>query len=86
MSEVIGELFEMSGSSKEKGNQRALGIFGKLDFDGNGELDEMEFVKGAMDDQELIKMLNGDNDDKKEDGEEQYEYDYHVPKIDECDV
>ena len=83
MSEVIGELFEMNGLSKEKGNERALKIFGKLDFDGNGELDEMEFVSGCMDDQELLRMLKGDDNDANEDGEDQYEYDYHVPKMEE---
>ena len=57
MTEVIGELFEMSGETKEKGNERAMKIFGKLDFDGNGELDEREFVAGCMDDQELLKIL-----------------------------
>ena len=83
MTEVIGELFEMSGASKDAGNTRASKIFGKLDFDGNGELDEMEFVRGCMDDQEFLKLLEGDNDDNNDDGEDQFEYDYHVPKMED---
>ena len=85
MSEVIGELFEMCGSDCEQGNERAKKIFGKLDFDGNGELEELEFVRGCMDDQELIKLLTGDADDDAYEGEEQFEYDYHVTKFDDSD-
>ena len=82
MSEVIGELFELSGFSKEKGNERAMKIFGKLDFDGNGELDEREFVAGCMDDQELLKMLKGEDDAENPNGDEVFEFDYHVTKLD----
>ena len=81
MSEVIGELFEMCGSSTEKGNERASKIFGKLDFDGNGELDEVEFVRGCMDDQELLKMLSGDSAKDNQNEEDQFEHDFRVTKI-----
>ena len=37
---------------------RAGKIFRELDIDGNGELDEDEFVKGCMDDTDLMSMLN----------------------------
>ena len=34
-------------------------IFGKLDINGDGELDEKEFIGGCMDDSELVRLLNG---------------------------
>ena len=34
-------------------------IFGKLDINGDGELDEVEFIGGCLDDSELVRLLNG---------------------------
>ena len=34
-------------------------IFGKLNINGDGELDEKEFIGGCMDDTELVRLLNG---------------------------
>ena len=34
-------------------------IFGKLDINGDGELDEAEFIGGCLDDSELVRLLNG---------------------------
>lgn len=38
--------------------ERASKIFRELDINGDGELDEDEFVKGCMDDSDLMSMLN----------------------------
>ena len=38
--------------------ERASKIFRELDINGDGELDEDEFVKGCMDDTDLMSMLN----------------------------
>jgi len=61
MAEVITELFEMCGQSKDEGNVRADRIFKKLDIDDNGELDENEFIRGCLDDADFIKLLTGDS-------------------------
>ena len=34
-------------------------IFGKLDINGDEELDEVEFIGGCLDDSELVRLLNG---------------------------
>ena len=48
----------MSISKQEKSGDQANKIFKELDVDGNGEIDENEFVKGCMEDLDLIKHLN----------------------------
>jgi len=58
MIEIIGTLYEMEGVPKDAAADRAGKIFRELDIDGNGELDEDEFVKGCMDDTDLMSMLN----------------------------
>ena len=37
---------------------RARKIFGELDIDGDGELTTEEFVRGCLDDPELVRLLN----------------------------
>ena len=55
-------------------------IFGRLDFNGDGELDEEEFVKGCLADEQLIKLLNsgGDKDIKKK--TDKFQDDFRVAK------
>ena len=44
--------------SKDSAGDRANKIFRELDTNGDGELDENEFVRGCLDDGDLLKMLN----------------------------
>ena len=43
---------------KDAAGDRANKIFRELDSNGDGELDEDEFVKGCLDDGELMSLLN----------------------------
>ena len=52
---------------QENAAERARKIFGELDINGDGELDCDEFVKGCMEDKDLLQTLNG-GDVKKQDG------------------
>jgi len=58
MIEIIGTLYEMEGVPKDAAGDRANKIFRELDSNGDGELDEDEFVKGCLDDGELMSLLN----------------------------
>ena len=53
---------------QENAAERARKIFGELDINGDGELDCEEFVKGCMEDKDLLQTLNG-GDVKKQDGQ-----------------
>lgn len=60
MVEVIGTLYDMEGvvtSGGEGNEQRANRIFAELDINGDGELTMEEFVRGCMQDKELVRML-----------------------------
>ena len=48
----------MSISQQDSAGERANKIFRELDINGDGELDEDEFVKGCMDDGDLMRQLN----------------------------
>ena len=65
------------------GGRRAAKIFGGLDVDDNGELDENEFVRGCLDDTEFLRVLNGDqNTDAHGNNKAKFEYDDRVPRLD----
>jgi len=70
MTEIIGTLYQMEGVAKESAADRAQSIFSTLDFDGDGSLTEDEFIKGCMQDDDLIATLNagGLEEDEIEDG------------------
>ena len=53
---------------QENASERARKIFGELDVNGDGELDCEEFVKGCMEDKDLLQTLNG-GDVKAQDGQ-----------------
>ena len=44
---------------QENAAERARKIFSELDINGDGELDCEEFVKGCMEDKDLLQTLNG---------------------------
>ena len=46
--------------------ERAQSIFSTLDLDGNGEITEDEFVKGCMEDEDMVYLLYGDKADTEE--------------------
>ena len=52
---------------KDSASDRARKIFGELDVDGDGELTTEEFVRGCMDDPELVRLLNAGGIDSDED-------------------
>ena len=43
---------------QDSAGERANKIFRELDTNGDGELDEDEFVKGCLDDGDLMRLLN----------------------------
>ena len=55
----------MSISQQDSASERANKIFRELDINGDGELDENEFVKGCLDDGDLMRMLNSGGLDRK---------------------
>ena len=46
------------GVSRESANMKAKKIFCDLDVNGDGELSVDEFIKGCMEDEELVRLLN----------------------------
>ena len=48
---------------QDSASTRADKIFKELDINGDGELDQDEFVKGCMDDGDLLRMLNNGGSD-----------------------
>ena len=54
-------------NSQENAADRAKKIFAELDSNGDGELDVDEFVKGCLEDRDLLQTLNG-GDVRAEDG------------------
>ncbi|CAB4067157.1 Frequenin-1,Neuronal calcium sensor 2,Hippocalcin-like protein 4,Neurocalcin homolog,Neurocalcin-delta,Neurocalcin,Neurocalcin-delta B,Visinin-like protein 1,Neurocalcin-delta A,Neuron-specific calcium-binding protein hippocalcin,Hippocalcin-like protein 1 [Lepeophtheirus salmonis] len=74
MIEIIGTLYEMEGVPREKAGDRAKIIFGALDVNGDGELTCEEFVRGCMEDPELVRLLNsGGLEEDNDEGEDEYE-------------
>jgi len=58
MVEIVGNLFELEGLSKDTALERATNTFKVLDVNGDGELNEDEFVEGCMQDKALADLLN----------------------------
>ena len=58
----------MEGVGEECASERATKIFNNLDINGDGEVDEEEFVRGCLDDEDLICLLNagGLNDEDRQ--------------------
>ena len=46
--------------------ERAHSIFGNLDLNGDGKISEEEFVKGCMEDEDLVETLSGENNDSED--------------------
>ena len=50
---------------QDSAGERANKIFRELDINGDGELDEDEFVKGCLDDGDLMRLLNSGGLDRR---------------------
>lgn len=60
----IGTIFVFLHKQDSAG-ERANKIFRELDINGDGELDEDEFVKGCLDDGDLMRLLNSGGLDRR---------------------
>jgi len=70
MSEIIETLYEMEGVSKMNAGDKAQAIFSDLDVDGDGQVDEDEFIRGCLKDNDFVMLLNAggiDPDEYEED-------------------
>lgn len=56
----------VSTSGGEGNEQRANRIFAELDINGDGEVTKEEFVRGCMQDKDLIRMLSSGGVDQDE--------------------
>ena len=52
---------------QDAASERAARIFSILDVDANGELTEDEFLRGCLEDDELVGLLNAGGCDPQED-------------------
>ena len=50
--------------------EKAAMIFGDLDIDGNGTVDEDEFIRGCLKDNDFVMLLNSGGIDPEEDEED----------------
>ena len=64
-------------SSQDKAEAKAAKIFSFLDLDGNGEIDETEFIEGCMLDEELVEILGYGYSGVPEEGADGQE----IPKV-----
>ena len=50
--------------------EKAAMIFGDLDIDGNGTVDEDEFIRGCLKDNHFVMLLNSGGIDPEDDEED----------------
>jgi len=58
MEEIFRLMYSLQGHSDEDATERADRIFKTLDINDDGTLEEDEFVKGCMEDEEMMELLN----------------------------
>eukprot|EP00092_Neocalanus_flemingeri_P100774 GFUD01128752.1.p1 GENE.GFUD01128752.1~~GFUD01128752.1.p1 ORF type:complete len:192 (-),score=64.22 GFUD01128752.1:149-682(-) len=58
MIQVFATLYENEGLDQKMAVERAENIFGSLDANNDGDITEHEFVKGCMEDEEMVLMLS----------------------------
>jgi Ca2+-binding EF-hand superfamily protein len=58
MIQVFATLYENEGVDQKMAVDRAEQIFGSLDVNNDGDITEEEFVKGCMEDEEMVKLLS----------------------------
>merc|ERR1712079_548568 len=64
MMDIVGNLYEVEGFSKDTANDKAASIFRLLDKNDDGELNEEEFVRGCLRDERLRSLLNSGSNSK----------------------
>ena len=57
MMEVFGTLYLNEGVSEQLAIDRAQRIFSCLDINNDGEISEGEFVRGCLEDEDLVRAL-----------------------------
>ena len=63
MIQVFATLYENEGVDNKLAVARAEQIFCSLDKNNDGDISEEEFVKGCMEDEEMMKLLNDSSAD-----------------------
>ncbi|XP_023335010.1 neuronal calcium sensor 2 isoform X2 [Eurytemora carolleeae] len=58
MVEIFCLMYSIQGYTEEEATERAEKIFKSLDNNGDGTLEEEEFIKGCLADEELLELLN----------------------------
>ena len=58
MMEVFGTLYLNEGVDEELATERALKIFGFLDINNDGDVSQEEFIRGCLQDEELVDALS----------------------------
>jgi Ca2+-binding EF-hand superfamily protein len=54
---VLGTVYGLEGISQVEATERVEFIFKLLDTNGDEEISEEEFIRGCLEDQELVKLL-----------------------------
>ena len=63
MIQVFATLYEHEGLDQKMAVERAETIFGNLDVNNDGDITELEFVKGCMEDEEMVQLLSDSSAD-----------------------
>lgn len=59
MFEIVATFYDMEGEPREPAFEQAEDIFKALDVNGDGSLDEEEFVKGCLEDPDFCRLIQG---------------------------
>ena len=54
---MLGTVYGLEGISQVEATERVEFIFKLLDTNGDEEISEEEFIRGCLEDQELVKLL-----------------------------
>ena len=57
LTDIVVTFYDMEGEDREKAATRAEYIFQQLDANGDGSLDEEEFCKGCLEDDDFYKVI-----------------------------
>ena len=57
MVEMLGTVYTLEGFNKSEAAERVELIFNLLDTDGDGEISVTEFIKGCLEDKEILSVL-----------------------------